>query len=176
MIDIETLSKDVARGITTSIGACRFSMTEGIIDTFQVNIEVPSAKSVGLITDQETVDWWKTQSKEAIRSWMNDAIDIHDALQQFRDYLGDLDGKKDTLWANGIDFDFPMLRASFKACKMPFPWQFWMQSDARTVFKMFGLRMSELRKDDTTFHSSKDDAVFQAKTLIECLKPFHEEV
>lgn len=173
MVDIETLSTDIKSGVITSIGACRFDLT-GVKDRFKVNIDVASSKAHGLKTMPSTVEWWKTQSPAAIKAWTQDPKPLTEALALFETWINDDRAKDDGIWANGIDFDFPMLRRSYEAVGKDLPWKYWVQRDCRTIFSIFGLRASELRKTDDTLHGALQDVVFQAETLIDLLKVFEQ--
>ena len=165
MVDIETLSQSF-NAVVVSIGAVKFNFTEGIIDSFKVNIDAKSAKAVGLRIDQPTLKWWSEQSQEARDGWMKNPkpIDIHDALNQFSEWWGT---RKDLMfWGNG-GFDSSVLASAYEACKIDRPWKYWNELALRTVYLMIGYdNRANREKDGTTYHDSLADATQQAKTLI----------
>ena len=41
-----------------------------------------SCKKLGLITSQDTIDWWTKQNPEALKQFMKDQIDLSDAIDK----------------------------------------------------------------------------------------------
>ena len=70
MVDLETIST-ANNAVIVSIGATRFTLHEGIIDKFSINVDPFDAKKYGLHIDPDTIAWWKKQPKEVSDLWRN---------------------------------------------------------------------------------------------------------
>ena len=78
VVDLETLSTH-ANACIVSIGVVKFTLQDGILEEFFVNVDPASCKEYGLHFDKDTIAWWKTQSKEARESWQKDPISLPEA-------------------------------------------------------------------------------------------------
>lgn len=168
MVDIETLSAQPNAAIV-SIGAVKFTWDEGVLDSFLINIDPVSCKKYDLRIDKETLKWWMQQPKEVRRLWMENPVSLETALSSFTEWFGSSD---QPIWANGTNFDIPILEEAYIRTNNMKPWLYWNVNDYRTVLTLFGLSNKKLRKGDNTYHSALDDATFQANTLVELLKEF----
>jgi hypothetical protein len=168
MVDTETLARG-HNAVITSIGATRFSFTKpGTYDHFKVNIDPTDAKRYGLKIQQDTVDWWKTQPKEAIRGWTSNPRPLEEAINSFEEWW--MAGpKKQQLWCNGLSFDVPIIRDSFKVLGKEVPWPYYHENDMRTLLNFMGARdgFKKKREDSGTYHDSLGDAIAQAETLLD---------
>jgi len=59
-------------------------------------------------------------------------VPISDALREFSAWFLDKNGYR-KIWANGIDFDIPILAAAYTACNLEKPWKFYNARDVRTA-------------------------------------------
>ena len=66
MIDIETLSTKNNAAIL-SIGAVKFNIKSGVIDTYYQNIDASTAKKFNRDIDKSTLEWWSKQNPEALK-------------------------------------------------------------------------------------------------------------
>ena len=168
MVDLETLSTR-ANATILSIGAVKFTLGDGIIDTFYTNIDARSCKDFGLHVDKKTVEWWSVQNKEALKALMVDPQPLDIAMTNFADWIG-----KDEImiWGNGASFDVTILEEAFEVCDINvYPWKHWNIMCFRTVMNLMGLRNSDIRKaENDTHHHALDDAKSQTNTLLKILK------
>ena len=69
MIDLETLATSTDAAILT-IGAVKFDpfgseLKEPAMESFYVKVDLDSCDRIGLVTNDDTIAWWASQSKEA---------------------------------------------------------------------------------------------------------------
>ncbi len=131
MLDVETLAID-PKAVIVSIAAVKFSFDHDETQDFYTNVDPRDGKSLGLIIEQDTLDWWKLQKPEATKAWMKDGKSVSYAMGALNEFLGDVKGLN--VWAQGIDFDFPILKSSYDAVGLAAPWKYWAQCDSRTIF------------------------------------------
>lgn len=168
MLDLETMGNSSHAAIV-SIGAVFFDPKTGELGAeFHQTISLESAANFGDI-DAGTVQWWLTQSDEA-RAIFNDknAISLPDALQEFSDWISQIENFKDrVVWGNGSGFDNVILANAYKPSPMKCPWPHWNDRDVRTIVDLGrNLRNFNPKKDmpfDGTAHNALDDAKHQAK-------------
>lgn len=163
MLDIETLGT-TPNSVIVSIAAVKFNFGNDEMEEFEINIDVKSSKGFGMLVEKETLEWWATQPKEVRNAWLKDPVHITEALDQFIEFLGP-DLKNNVIWCNGMNFDYPVLEWSLKACSKPVPWKYWNLRDARTVYSVFDLNMKEFPRVGD-YHNAIDDC----KTQIAALK------
>lgn len=167
MVDLETTGTKPGSGIL-SIGACTFDQYEvniqkGIDTFFYAAVQAESNKEVGLTYDEATLEWWATQSKEAYNAaWKaDDAIHISQALTRFSVFLAQFKGPV-ICWANGADFDFPILRAAYDKAGLVFPIEFRNVRCYRTLKNLFPyVKATEI--EGGVKHNALCDAQYQAK-------------
>jgi DNA polymerase III epsilon subunit-like protein len=164
MIDIETLATQ-PNAIILSIAAVKFNFANDEVSTFSVNIDPKSCTQYGMVKDQATVDWWKDQRPEALKSFMKNQITLVDALTQLREFVT----PNDVWWCNGMNFDYPILEWSYKAIGASVPWKYWNLRDARTVYAICDLDMRSFPRVGT-YHNALDDCLTQINGLKHCLK------
>lgn len=162
MLDLETLSLE-PNAVIVSIGATKFTINDGIIDKFSVNIDPFDAKSHGLHIDPDTVAWWKGQPKEISDLWKVDPQPLRDALTKFCLWFG---GKSLPIYGNSPSFDCIAIKESMKVTGIPCPWNFRDEVDYRTICKLIDIPFT---KNDH-LHSALDDAVSQTEHLLQILR------
>lgn len=167
MVDIETTGKSAGCGIL-SIGACFFdsynvNLPHGVDAYFSAQILAESNKEIGLTYDEETLQWWAEQSKEAYEAaWKSpSAVHISIALAHFADYISRFPGPINC-WANGADFDFPILREAYNKAGMKFPINFRDIRCYRTLKNLFPyVKAAEV--EGAVKHDAFWDARYQAQ-------------
>jgi len=104
MIDLETLNTTPDASILT-IGAVKFDpfgreLKEPAMDSFYVKVDLDSCDRIGLTTNDDTIAWWASQSKEAQDAAFDPEgrIDIEEAFAQLYKFCW---GAK-RVWSNGI--------------------------------------------------------------------------
>lgn len=162
-IDLETASLRSDAAIL-SIAAQVFQperfdlMTKNFLSNdgaFNCNVNLASCGTSGLHIDNDTMMWWSKQSDDAKASILMPPVLLSTALQEFSNWLAAMRQKYDAdilLWAQGSDFDFPILRNAFRVCGLELPWDYKSQRDART-FILEGLYLSH---GDTDYHRIPD--------------------
>ena len=160
-VDIETLSSN-PNAVIVSISGVKFSLKSDDIEKFSINISPKSCKEYGLHVNPDTVEWWKKQSPEAIKSWLHSPISLPDALEEFINFTGN---DKYTRWhANGTNFDFPILHSAIIATGKSIPWSYWMLTDMRTMYWAGGLDIHNEPRVGT-YHDGISDCLTQIKWL-----------
>ena len=168
MIDLETLSTR-ANATIVSIGAVKFNLQDGVLDTFYINVDAKSCKEFGLHVSKDTVKWWSEQKPEALKALMVDPKPLDVALEKFIEWIGP---KEIMIWGNGASFDVTILEEAMSAIGIKkYPWFHWNIMCFRTVMNLMGLRNSDIRKaENDLHHHALDDAMSQTNTLLRILK------
>ena len=171
MIDIETLGTSRKASIL-SIGACIFTIEDGIGEVFEVNLK-PDGRNV----DPDTVRWWLKQEKNAIDKLFDpEPINHKDAREALTKFLEKNKPKK--IWANGALFDLNILRDAYN--EYP-PWRYSQEMCMRSVRTLgdyiglsYGQWWVDNNCDDDIQHGALDDAIRQAKYVIHIFKNCQE--
>jgi hypothetical protein len=160
MIDLETLATSTDAAILT-IGAVKFDplgleLKEPAMDSFYCKVDLDSCDRIGLVTNDDTIAWWASQSKEAQEAAFDpeDRIDIEDAFARLYKFCW---GAK-RVWSNGSCFDIMICEHVFKKVGRAIPWKFWEIRDVRTAFDL-GINP---QRPPVTAHHSLEDAYNQA--------------
>jgi len=163
MLDLETMGNNPNAPIV-AIGACRFDEGGVSDDTFYRTVSLASAVEAGAEMDADTVIWWMQQSADARGEIVAADGDALDVLCDFTQWLKS-DGL-DGLWGNGASFDNVILAQTYRRFGQPLPWPFWLDRCYRTMKSFSEVKMVR----DGTHHNALDDAVSQARHLIEIWK------
>jgi hypothetical protein len=164
MIDIETLGTTPGSAIL-SIGAVMFGPA-GLGEEFYAPISLASCTEAGLTIDPGTVAWWMKQSDAArAAAFRDNAEPLAAVLEQFTCWLNLVEAEKP--WAQGANFDPPLLEAAYRACGMTPPWKFWNVRDTRTLYDLAGVKVDRARG---THHNALDDARAQAEAAVVALQ------
>ncbi len=159
MIDLETLDT-TSWAVIRSIGACIFN-EQGVVKTFYQNVSPESCTALGMSTSAETLQWWSEQPLEARSVLETDQIPLKEALLALRSWYG---RRSMPTWGNGPDFDNAILQSAYKCVGMDCPWKFWDNRCLRTARSLFPGEVNEFQG---VKHNAMDDAVHQARILIE---------
>jgi len=162
MLDIETLGT-AANSVILSIGAVSFNETE-LLDSFYVDVDIDSCQDAGLKIDGRTLAWWMEQSDVARQVFSREGLTLDLALT----LLSDTFNWQDTLiWANGTNFDLPILDSAYRACNKLVPWAYYNARDYRTLRYQFSKdEFKALCVKPSVAHNALADAEAQALTLI----------
>lgn len=169
MIDLETMGNNPNAPIV-AIGAVFFNPQTGDTGaTFYTVVNLRDAMRYGAKPDGDTILWWLEKS-EAARSAIctKDAATLPEALTELSNFI--------TLhceyprylkvWGNGVCFDNVILRSAYESIGECPPWQFWNDSDVRTMV-LLGRKLGFDPKRDMPLegvaHNALDDAMHQAK-------------
>lgn len=146
MVDTETLSADVRRGLVLSVAFVPFTLKIGEelprdVQPQMIYFDMDDSIRHGRQIDKQTLAWWHTPAKK-VQFWS--MMSAHDKLKlsflggwSFAyTYLAHL-AKKYTLimWSRGTDFDFPIIESSWRDAgfSAKLPYCFYHKYDVRTV-------------------------------------------
>ncbi len=163
MLDLETLGTKPG-SVILSIGAVVFDH-DYLNAEFYVEINQASCHLSGLVTSQDTLEWWQKQSPESRavfdRTSGTQGQGLDSALSSFTSWLHHTAPAKEIcLWGNGSDFDNVLLKAAYDAVKLEFPTRFYNNRCFRTL-KNLGLPVQEPQRRGV-HHNALDDAIHQA--------------
>jgi hypothetical protein len=167
MVDIETLGTKRDASIL-SIGACMFDINKGIGAKFEVNL-----KNDGRVIDPDTVRWWLQQNQAAQAKLFDpEPVDQKKARTLFGQFIETHGAKK--IWANGALFDLNILRNFYH--EYP-PWRYTQEMCMRSIRCLgdeigisYGQWWTENNQNDDIHHGALDDAIRQAKYVIDVFK------
>jgi exodeoxyribonuclease VIII len=166
MVDLETRGNKPGCQIL-SIGAVFFNPCNGSLGPqYYRVVAAKGQEEIGLHEDVSTMEWWNKQSAEARlvidQSELSTAMDLHDCLDEFEDYLkASAHGlKKVRIWGNGADFDNAILAVAHMACQRNVPWDFWNNRCFRTLKALApDIKMAK----GLVCHNALNDAIMQAE-------------
>lgn len=169
MVDLETLGQ--APGcIVLSIGAVAFD-DQGLGSEFYTVINIDHSVELGLLRNQDTLDWWDKQSPEAqkVLSEAKDkkkSVTVHEAIKNFNQYLLPFTHGGVKIWGNGANFDNTILAAMYGAAGLKTPWPFWNDRCYRTLKNLYKDIKPEAAREGT-YHNALDDAITQARHAVQ---------
>lgn len=169
MIDLESMGKKPTAPIV-EIGAVFFDPQSGVLGAeFYVAVDLSSAMDQGATPDGDTILWWLKQSAEARAAiCTDDTRHIADALSELSAFISRNSDNPRYLkvWGNGANFDNVILRSAYERAGHTCPWQFWNDSDVRTMV-LLGKQLEFDPKRNMPFdgiaHNALSDARHQAK-------------
>lgn len=166
IIDLETLGNK-PDAVVVDVSVLVFDPDYNVIEPFEelvskgkrFKLDLNSQKSTRSIT-KSTLEFWKTQSKEAKENLKPSSIDvsIEEATNGILEYLKDnkINPFKSLGWCRGMSFDFPilvdMIRQTFNTTETDKfePIKFHRQRDIRTAIEAYsltrGMSLTPLRK------------------------------
>lgn len=159
MIDIETLGLKPG-SVILSVGAVKFDKRK-TKETFYRAIDVLDSLLLGLTVDPDTIKWWSQQSDQA-----KGALRPTHSVKAVLSDLGTFLKGSGEIWAKGPDFDLVLLEAAYSKLGTKIPWSF---RDARDVRTVLSLAPSTVKATGVK-HTALDDAVYQAKQVIQSLR------
>lgn len=163
MIDLETMSTESNASIA-SIGAVKFSIEAGVLDTFYCTVNVANCKQHGLHISTDTVNWWSRQPKEVLKMLRENNLSLQDALSQFSVWYGT---KQYPTWGCGSDFDNVIMENAYKSVNMVRPWNAWKNRCYRTIREV--IKIPEAPRVGT-YHNALDDALHQTDHLLKIFR------
>lgn len=169
MIDLETMGNKPTAPIV-SIGAVFFEPQSGELGAeFYTAVDLSSAMEQGAMPDGDTILWWMKQSSEARAAiCADDTLPIGEALSELSHFINrNADNPRYLkVWGNGATFDNVILRSAYERTGHICPWQFWNDSDVRTIVLLGRSVGFDPKKDmpfDGVAHNAMADARHQAK-------------
>lgn len=167
MLDIETLSTR-PNAVILSLGAVRFDPFSERIDIakgLDVKVDVDEQTAIGRHIQEETLNWWATQSPEIQEAALSEQGRI--GLKEFTKQLNKMMVGVDQIWCQGPAFDMVIIEDLYRQLNKPTPWQFWQVRDSRTLFGVFG---DPREKNRAEAHNALIDCVYQAVGVQEIYK------
>ncbi|HDG1673032.1 TPA: 3'-5' exonuclease [Kluyvera cryocrescens] len=168
MIDLETMGTKPNAPVV-AIGAVFFDPLSGELGPeYYTAVNLASAMEQGAVPDGNTIIWWLKQSPEARSAiCVDDALPIAAALSELSHFINrNTDPKFLKVWGNGATFDNTILRSAYERAGHPCPWQFWNDSDVRTIVllgRQVGFDPKREMPFDGVAHNALADARHQAK-------------
>jgi hypothetical protein len=179
MLDLETVGTRPGCSVI-AIGAVAFSTPKFrwfrksayVGETFYMEISRFSARKIGLVEDQSTIDWWKQQSSNSRKIMDEDnpnGEDIIIALMAFQDWLHKFGMDKIKVWGNGSDFDNAIINYAYVAAGFPsVPWKFYNNRCYRTLKSLPMAKKIKFERIGI-HHNALDDAISQAVHALKIL-------
>jgi len=191
MLDLETL--DTKPGATVlSIGAVLFDRETALCcgnGMFYMEVNIASQLPFHTTVSADTMDFWARTDPEWIEEVMSDAYqaklkpigEVLDALDAWiqSHYLKE-DFNLGTVWAQGQDFDFPILAELYDRVRDGkknletqsfLPWPFWRHRDTRTAYDVAGFDTGTVERTGK-HHNALADCHRQIKCLWMALNNF----
>jgi hypothetical protein len=181
MLDLETLGLTAGCAIL-SLGAVPFS-AEGGVDFrsdggFYRVINLGSSMAAGLYSDPSTLDWWRSQAKEARDVFslaQQSPRSLLDTLAEFTAWFRSTDPECSEhdeypdccVWGNGAEFDNAVVSYAYRAVKLERPWHHKASRCYRTLKE---LRPDIQPVDYGVPHNALDDAIAQALHAVELMR------
>lgn len=172
MVDLETLGVGPCPPIL-SIGAVSFCPEVGIVEKFYFSIKLQKEELVDM--DVDTLRWWMQQSNKA-RAVFNDpaAIPLSQALDRLRTFIKFHDNEDNQfvgIWGNGALADLQWLDNHYIKKGIAVPWGFRFERCYRTIIGILSTDVYDAVKaatvsEDATSHNALDDAIYQARFLL----------
>lgn len=161
MVDLETLGT-TADAVILSIGAVKFGLDSGEIDDdgFYASVSVDSNLESKRRVQEDTLIWWMGQGTEAQGVFHEEKQTLEIALIGLSDWIGTDDY---SIWANGADFDTPMLAHAYTQLGIEIPWKFWNSRCFRTYKNLPGAKNVKVPFSGVK-HNALSDALHQAQT------------
>lgn len=154
MIDLETLGTRAGGGIL-AVGACTLDGTK----IFYKKVLPSSNICYNLFTDASTIEWHEKQSEEVYRENFSGTTDLKAVLQEFSAWLSEIPNL--VVWANGANFDLPILEEAFHCCEIKTPWKYNATRCHRTLKELF-LKYVPYPPEAKDKHTALSDAISQA--------------
>ena len=165
MLDLETMG-NCPNAAIVAIGAVCFDIERRELgENFYQTIDLESSVAGGGVMDASTVLWWLNQSEAARQDIITGREPIDSALELFSDWIGVImDDERIIMWGNGVAFDNVILASAYRQHNILQPWDFINDRCYRTIKSL----KPEIKMQRTgTYHNALDDAISQAKHLIE---------
>lgn len=137
MIDIETYSTK-SNALILCIGAIKFDPNLDSLDINSINkfyclIDIEHSKKFSFDIEKSCTDWWEKQPLELRKEIFESTnrVTIKKALLALNNWIGE--SKFNNVWAQGMNFDFPILENAYNIFNIDIPWKFWQLRDSRTL-------------------------------------------
>lgn len=168
MLDFETLDTAPTAAVL-SFGAVKFDPFTGqTSEQFYCNFSLEDCLAYNRTISPSTLMWWMSQS-EAARNMVFDqtrALSLDGFTTAFSKWCGpahDIEG----VWANGSDFDLPIVKSIYDDVAKALPWEYFKHRDQRTLRSLnpMASKLAKSVKFDGVKHNPLDDCLHQVKVL-----------
>jgi hypothetical protein len=176
MIDFETLGQTPTTTVI-SLGAVFFNQETGELGpTFYMAFDIDGQIKKGRTIDGDTLKWWMSQSGAAKKVFNEKAKPAQEVLELFAKWvLSQNSISKINPWGNGSSFDISIIEDLFRMYGIKCPWLFYNVYDLRT-FRRYIANGAKVDKSAGVNHNALDDAINQAKFVIEHYKFYKEMI
>lgn len=166
MIDVETLGT-TPNSVILNIAAVCFDRENGVIGSHLVLSVHPNQNNRRIC--KKTLRWWFDQPTLLRVDAFCGRDELRDSLAALAAFIDD-----ETVWSQGIDFDFGILDHAYRQCGMQSPWQYNAKRDTRTVYDVCGFDPKTIeRKGD--HHDALSDCYHQIKCVVAALNQQNQE-
>lgn len=175
MVDLETLGT-VPGCKVISIGLASFNK-DGIVTSSEI---LPKLSMQNGHEDSKTIEWWRNQSDEAKTVFARNELDgvsvaeCSECVREFISLTKEMMGIDNNtpcsvkMWGNGATFDLSILQKFFIEHGVNVVWNTFGDRCYRTAMNILGSHNTIKREG--VHHNAKDDAEFQALSLINAIK------
>lgn len=167
-VDLETLGRSDGAAIV-QIAAIAFTKEDGLIDTFEANIDFDSVKDYEV--EMDTVLWWLKQEKEAQEQVFESVgripfrVALFDLEQWFSHVSG---GEEFNIWQHS-SFDAPKINYAFRReFQRELRIKYNSFKDIRTLTEVTGVEKTPVTKG--VAHNAMDDCFNQMNYILKCLR------
>jgi hypothetical protein len=167
MIDLETLGR-LPDSVIIEIAVQQFDLQSGALGkSLYLQVDKESCLEYGLKIEPETKQWWAEQEVHYSER-IKEPMPLPMALRLLKTFIKNSIGKESTVWSKGTDFDIAILRTAYDKVGIPFPYEYYMTRDVRTIMK---LRPElNVKTERGTVHDPKADCRFQINCLLKTLR------
>lgn len=174
MVDLETMGVTTRAPIVAIAAVLFIPQTGEVLDKFYIKIDLTSSVQAGALLDPETVKFWLAQSDDARKEiWgtvgrNDDVFALDYALREFGQFIQRCQPRPNALkhWANGANFDPPILDAAYQSLGLRSPLAFWKSLDVRTIVELgrqIGINPKQELNPLGTPHKAMADCLMQCE-------------
>lgn len=162
MIDFETLC-NTPNSVVLSLGAVLFTKERMIASEHWIMNPDDQFKAK-LDVSFDTIAWWMNQGDEAkklFNTCLSTGVPMRSFLDDFERFIKEFaSGMQIIVWANGANFDIPIIENLLKRGARKCPWKFWDTRCYRTMKAIH--KIEEGKERNGIKHDALQDASFQA--------------
>lgn len=165
MLDLETLSL-APNALILSVGAVAFNLQSAETTHFYYTVDYTRQQTGQFHCDISTMKWWLTQEEAARKEVACKGTPLGKVCEEFNAFFRTTNAKE--IWANGADFDIPMLAHAFQVAGYNGPpWQYSQTRCYRTMRALAKQQISDWQDVEFigTCHNALTDAAHQVRNL-----------
>ena len=179
MIDLESLDT-APRSVITQVGIIAYQLDDPETEIRRIAEYLPAQPqmTLGRSVNFETILWWMKQDDTArsklAESDGNDTEVLLSLVRSIHRKLSDLIrtvGENNIeVWAKGPQFDIVNLESLFVDCGLAAPWRYDTVMDLRTLSRLAKVKTESVDRGGLIAHIASEDAKFQIRHYVECIK------